>query len=167
MKVKVLCFGIATALTVMSTAYAKHATDDQAFVTQAAQGGMTEVELGTVANSQGSSDMVKQFGKRMADDHGKAGTALATAAAADGLTAPTSPSAKQQAMETRMKAMQGAKFDKAYAKAMVKDHRDTIALFEHEAKSGSSAKVKAFAQETLPTLNDHLKMAEDLKSGLK
>ncbi len=167
MKVKVLCFGIATAMAVMSTAYAKHATNDQAFVTQAAQGGMAEVELGNVANTQGTSDMVKQFGKRMADDHAKAGTALATAAAADGLTVPTTPSAKQQAMEARMKAKHGAEFDKAYAKAMVKDHRDTIAIFEHEAKSGSSAKVKAFAQETLPTLNDHLKMAEDLKSGLK
>lgn len=167
MKGKIVCFGIATAMAVTSTAYAKHATDDQAFVTQAAQGGMAEVELGNVANTQGASDMVKQFGKRMADDHAKAGTELATAAAADGLTVPTSLSAKQQAMETRMKARHGAKFDKAYAKAMVKDHRDTIAMFEHEAKSGSSAKVKAFAKETLPSLNDHLKMAEDLKSGLK
>ncbi|MEO6342548.1 MAG: DUF4142 domain-containing protein [Dokdonella sp.] len=164
---KGLCFGIATALALMSTAQAKHATDDQAFVTQAAQGGMAEVELGNVASAQGSSDMVKQFGKRMATDHGKAGAALANAAAADGLTVATSPSAKQNAMEIRMKAKQGARFDKAYANAMIKDHRDTIALFEREAKAGSNAKVKAFAQETLPTLNDHLKMAEDLKSGLK
>lgn len=164
---KSLCFGIATALAVMSLAQAKNATDDQAFVTQAAQGGMAEVELGNVANTQGSSDMVKQFGKRMANDHMKAGAELATAAAADGLTVPTSPSAKQKTTESRMKAMQGARFDKAYANAMIKDHRETVALFEREAKMGSSEKVKAFAQETLPTLNDHLKMAEDLKSGLK
>lgn len=164
---KSLCFGIATALVVMSTAQAKHATDDQAFVTQAAQGGMAEVELGDVAHTQGSSDMVKQFGQRMAEDHVKAGAALASAANAAGLTIPTSPSATQKAMEERMKGMRGARFDKAYANAMIKDHRDTVALFEREAKTGSNEKVKAFAQETLPTLNDHLKMAEDLKSGLK
>lgn len=164
---KVVFFGIVTVLAVMSTARAKHATDDQEFVTKAGQGGMAEVELGNIANTQGAGDMVKQFGKRMAADHVKAGTALAAAAAADGLIVPTSSSAKQQAMEARMQGMQGAKFDKAYAHAMVKDHRDTVALFEREAKNGSSAQVKAFAQETLPKLIDHLKMAEDLKSGLK
>jgi putative membrane protein len=160
-------FGIIAALAVMCTAQAKQATDDQAFVTQAAQGGMAEVALGHVANTQGNSDVVKQFGKQMATDHAKAGASLVSAAGADGLTLPPSASPKQQATEAKMKALQGAKFDKAYADAMVKDHRDTIALFEREAKSGSSAHVKAFAQETLPTLNEHLKMAEDLKSGLK
>lgn len=163
---RTLCFGIATALAVMSTAHAKHAIDDQAFVTQAAQGGMAEVELGNVAHAEGSSAMVKQFGKRMATDHAKAGTALSAAAAAAGLTVPTSPSAKQDAIVSRMKDKKGARFDKAYANAMIKDHRDTVALFEREAKTGSNAKLKAFAQDTLPTLNDHLKMAEDLKSGL-
>ena len=164
---KSLCLGLATALVVMSTAQAKHATADQAFVTQAAQGGMAEVELGNVAHTQGSSDRVKQFGKRMADDHVKAGAALVTAANAAGLTIPTSPSAKQKPMEARMNGMWGARFDKAYANAMIKHHRDTVALFEREAKMGSNEKLKAFAQEALPTLNDHLQMAEGLKSGLK
>jgi len=48
---------------------------------------------------------------------------------------------------------------------MVKDHEEAVALFEKESKSGSDADLKSFAGKTLPTLQDHLKMAKALPSG--
>jgi putative membrane protein len=41
----------------------------------------------------------------------------------------------------------------------VRDHETDIALFRHEANEGKDASMKSFATETLPTLQDHLKMA--------
>jgi len=160
---------LATAIAITCTAHvhAKDASMDQDFVTKASQGGTAEVELGKVAASQGSSDEVKTFGQRMADDHTKAGAELKTAASSGGFTVATSPSAQQKADAAKLKAMQGAAFDKAYAAAMVKDHKETVALFEKEAKSGSDANLKAFASETLPTLKEHTKMAEQLKASAK
>jgi putative membrane protein len=42
---------------------------------------------------------------------------------------------------------------------MVSDHKEDVAEFEKEAKSGKDADVKAFAAKTLPTLKEHLEMA--------
>src|SRR5262245_42458066 len=43
--------------------------NDQQFVQKAAAGGRKEVELGRLAQQHGSSDVVKQLGQRIADDH--------------------------------------------------------------------------------------------------
>lgn len=161
---KALSIGIITALAIGGASLSQAASaNDQMFVTKAAQGGMMEVELGHVAKSQGSSEKVKEFGLRMVTDHGKAGEALKIAAAKDGLTVPANESAKQQASVEKFKLKKGTAFDKAYATSMVKDHKTDIALFEKEAKSGTSPAMKAFAKDTLPTLKEHLQLAEAMK----
>lgn len=160
---------LATAFVLACTAHAhaKNPSMDQAFVTKASQGGAAEVELGNMAASQGTTDDVKSFGQRMVDDHTKANHALKGGASDGGFTVAVGPSAKQKADGAKLKSMQGKAFDKAYASAMVKDHKETVALFEKEAKSGSDAKLKTFAQETLPTLKEHEKLAETMKAGTK
>jgi putative membrane protein len=60
----------------------------------------------------------------------------------------------------------GAAFDRAYMKDMVKDHEADVADFQKEANSGTDPGLKEFAGATLPTLQDHLKMAKDIESAL-
>jgi putative membrane protein len=133
---------------------------DQAFMIKAAQGGLTEVELGNVAKSNAQSDAVKQFGQRMVDDHSKANDELKSLAAQKNVTLPTSLDAKHQSMKDKMSGMKGAGFDKAYMRDMVNDHRKDVSEFQKEADNGKDPDVKAWAAKTLPTLKDHLKMAE-------
>jgi putative membrane protein len=137
---------------------------DAAFVHEAAIGGMAEVELGRVATQNASSDDVKQFGQRMVDDHGKAGDELKGLASKKNLTLPTGLDQKHQALRDRLAKLKGAAFDKAYMSEMVSDHQKDVAAFQREAKSGSDPDVKAWAQKTLPTLQEHLKMARDVSS---
>ncbi len=40
-----------------------------------------------------------------------------------------------------------------------------VALFDNESTSGSDSDLRAFAGMTLPTLQDHLKMAKALPAG--
>lgn len=124
--------------------------------------GLMEVELGRVAAQQGSSDAIKQFGQRMVDDHSKANTELTTLASSKGITLPTSLDQKHQEQVTKMSAMSGADFDRAYAKMMLKGHEKDVSEFEKESTKGGDADVKAFASKTLPTLQEHLTMARAL-----
>jgi putative membrane protein len=138
---------------------------DRRFVTEAAMGGMAEVELGRLAAERGASDTVKQFGQRMVDDHSSANSELMQLASGKGVQLPAALDAKHRAMVAKMSRLSGAAFDRAYAKEMVKDHNKTVALFQREATGGADADLKAFAQKTLPTLQEHLQMARALPNG--
>lgn len=138
-----------------------------AWVTKAAEGGMMEVELGKLAQQQASSEEVKKFGQRMVDDHTKANDELSKIASSKGITLPTSLSAKHQATKDRLSKLSGAAFDRAYMEDMVRDHRADVADFRKESTSGQDAEVKAFAAKTLPTLEEHLRMAEQTEAAVK
>jgi len=137
-------------------------SQDHDFIMDAAMGGMMEVELGRVAAQQGMSDAVKQFGQRMVDDHGKANSELMSLASSKGITLPTELDQKHRDQITKISAMSGADFDRAYVKDMVSDHRKDVSEFEKESTRGTDADLKAFASKTLPTLQEHLRMAEAL-----
>jgi putative membrane protein len=141
-----------------------HANADSKFVMAAAMGGMMEVELGRAATTRAASDEVKQFGQRMVDDHTKANNDLTQVATQKGITLPTAPDPKHQAEMTKLLSLSGADFDRAYMKMMVKDHQKDVKEFQAEANKGHDADVKGFAAAKLPTLQEHLRMAEDINS---
>jgi putative membrane protein len=134
---------------------------DESFVKQAAQDGMTEVEMGNVAAEKASSDDVKTFAARMVKDHSKANADLASLAESKNLKVPAKLDVKHRAMVDALKLRSGASFDAAYAKHMAADHNKAISLFTKESTS-ADADLSAFAKKTLPTLKEHKKMADDL-----
>ena len=139
---------------------------DAHFAKEAAQGGMAEVKLGQLAQEKGSNDLVKSFGKRMVDDHSKANDKLKEVASRESITLPSDLSAKDQATYDRLSKLNGAAFDRAYARDMVKDHETDVAAFQKEANGGKTDSLKSFASETLPTLQDHLKQAKEMMKNV-
>jgi|SRR5579862_2890397 len=139
---------------------------DHNFLTKAAEGGMAEMEFGQLASKNASSGCAKQFGQRMVTDHSKANDQAKSLAAQKGITLPTSMSSKDQAMYRNLSSKNGGDFDKAYMSAMLKDHREDIAEFRQEANSGNDPDIKAWAAKTLPTLEEHLRIAEDCAKQL-
>jgi putative membrane protein len=146
---------------VATTAKSRPAGDAH-FAKEAAQGGMAEVKLGQLAQEKGSNDLVKSFGKRMVDDHSKANDKLKEVATRESITLPNDLSAKDQATYDRLSKLNGAAFDRAYARDMVKDHETDVAAFQKEANGGKTDSLKSFASETSPTLEDHLKQAKEM-----
>ena len=138
-----------------------NAAADRKFVMDAAKGGMAEVELGRLAVEKGSSDKVRKFGQRMADDHSKAGDELMTLASNKNITLPTDVDAKDKMLRRRLSKLTGDAFDRAYMQAMVTDHRKDVKEFRAESQTAKDPDVKAWAAKTLPTLEEHLKLAED------
>ena len=135
---------------------------DQDFVTKAGQGGLAEVQMGQLAATKGVAEDVKTFGQRMVSDHGKANDELKAVATRVGAAVPSDVSSDQRDAMDKLQKDAGADFDKAYSKAMVDDHKEDVDLFKKEAASGQNADLKAFAQKTLPTLEEHLRMAQAL-----
>ena len=133
---------------------------DMAFMKKAAIGGMAEVELGQIAQRNGSSAQVKDFGARMVQDHSKANDELKQLAGAKGVMLPSILDRKNQKVVDRLQKLSGEAFDRAYMSDMVADHKEDIAEFKKESQGGADPEVKAFATKTLPTLQDHLKMAQ-------
>ncbi len=135
-------------------------SQDKSFITDAAEGGLAEIELGRLAQEKAESPKVKDFGQNMIDDHGRASDQLKEIAQKLGVSVPDHVSATQFAEKTKLSAFSGSHFDKSYMENMVKDHRDDIAAFGKEANEGRNPQLKAFASKTLPTLEKHLRMAE-------
>ena len=133
----------------------KATAKESMFIKKAADGGMTEVELGKVAEKNGQKDDIKSFGSQMVKDHGKANDDLKNIASKMNVTVPDKVSAKHQAGITKMSKLSGAAFDTAYAKDMVEDHEKDIAEFEKARGQVNDEALKKFvdlAKEHAPYL---------------
>jgi putative membrane protein len=144
----------------------KMSAADKKFMMNAAMGGMEEVEMGKLAASNATNADVKAFGQKMVDDHTKANDQLKQLAQTKGVTLPADMSKAQHADMTKLGKMTGDAFDHAYVKMMVKDHKKDVADFSKESKSGKDSDLKSWAGTTLPTLQDHLKMIQDMSGKM-
>jgi len=145
----------------------KLSSSDSAFIKEAAQGGMMEVELGKVAQDKASNDKVKEFGKRMEQDHSKANDELKKIASDKGVQLSSDLDKKHKSTMDKLTKLSGAEFDRQYMRDMVSDHKEDIKKFQNEADKGKDADVKKFASQTLPTLKEHLQLAESTADTVK
>jgi len=150
----------------LATAFAAFAADgtlphaDAKFIQKAAQGGRAEVELGKLAEQKAMREEVKEFAQRMVEDHSKANDELAKIAGANGVNVPAEIDSSTRKEMDRLQNLVGGDFDREYMKHMVKDHKKDVREFRHQAKSKHANDAQAFAQKTLPTLEEHLAMAQ-------
>jgi putative membrane protein len=161
MQRKILSRGL-LALALAGVAAAALAGDPKTFVTKAAQGGMTEVELGKLALSKSQDANVRAFAQRMVTDHGKANAQLAAIAKSKNVPVPKTLDAEHASMVKELQSKSGAAFDSAYGEHMRHAHDKTIELFEGEAKTPSDGDLAEFASQKLPTVREHKQMAQKL-----
>jgi putative membrane protein len=159
-----MAVGIWMSLAVFSTAAEEGAKADHSkkhFMQEAAQGGLAEVALGKLAANQGENEEVKKFGQRMVTDHGKANEELKNLAASEAVTLPAKMDEEATELQQRLSKLSGAQFDRAYMKEMLEDHKKDIAAFERQSEQGDDPDVKKWAAQTLPTLKEHLRLAQE------
>jgi putative membrane protein len=140
---------------------------DYKFVREAAEGGLLEVKLGELAKQKGTSQSVQQFGDRMVTDHTKANNDLKQIVSQKGAMLPDQLSRKEEHELMHFQKLSGKDFDKNYAEHMVKDHNKDIKEFQDAAKNAQDPELKAFAQKTLPVLEQHMQQAQQIESSLK
>lgn len=133
----------------------------------AAQGGLAEVELGSIAQTKAANPEVKNFAKMMVEEHTKANTELKSLAGEKNLTLPTTMNSGNQATLTELQGLVGADFDREYVNAMVDNHEADVQLFESQAADDGDPEAKAFAAKTLPTLRKHLEMIKAIQAKMR
>lgn len=126
-----------------------------------------EILLGQLAQQNGMSQAVKDFGQRMIADHSRSLGVEMRAALRANVMLPTHVDATTQAQYADLSRRSGRDFDTAYADAMVSGHERAIRLFSDEATTGTNPAVRSYAQNELPMLQEHLKLARDLAQSVK
>ena len=148
---------VSLALVLPIAAFGADSNPDTAFFKDAAEGGIAEVEVGTLAQQKADTQSVKEFGSMMVKDHSAANEKLKGIAASKNIPLPTSAGVAQMARKAKLEILSGKTFDRSYIKSMIKDHEEDIALFKKEAQSGQDPDARAYATATLPTLKAHLR----------
>lgn len=138
---------------------------DQTFLKEAAQGGLAEVQMGRLGAQKGQEQAVRQLGQKLVQDHSKANQELKLLAAQKSVTLPTEIPTEHQSAISHLKSLEGAEFDKAFKQHAIEDHQKDIQKFQTAAQQSSDPDIKAFAQKTLPVLQQHLKMAQDIPAS--
>src|SRR5438270_14024032 len=113
--------GVAAGLMLASPSFAQDKAS-QKFLKEAIEGNLAEVQMGQLAQQNGTSEGVRSFGQMLQQDHSAAAQKSSAVATQMGVTPPTEPNKKQKAMHDKMAKLSGEKFDKAFASEMVKDH---------------------------------------------
>lgn len=141
--------------------------DDAKFMTEAASGGIMEVQLGQYATTNGANPKVIEFGRQMVTDHTKGNDELKALAARKNATLPTAADNDKQKKMDDLMHKKGADFDRAYMDMMVDDHEEDVDLFKKNADHADDADVKSWAAGKVPVLQHHLDMAKSIRDELK
>jgi len=145
---------------------ANESSTDQSFVEKASAIDLAEINLGNLAARLGTNEQVKQFGQQMVADHTKSSKMLLAVSDKKSLKSATAMDKKHQELFDKLKTLSGAEFDRDYMKHMVMGHQKAVELYRQEAKQGKDEDLKAFAQKTLPTVEMHHKMAQEINDKI-
>lgn len=132
------------------------------FLKDAIQGDYSEATLGRVIQQRAASRQVRNFGAMLTRDHSRALVQAQRVAVRERLhiRATMAPEARDELY--RLRRLSGVRFDREVRRYMIDDHRKDIAEFREQARTGDRA-TASLAAATLPTLRQHLAMAEAIR----
>lgn len=136
------------------------------FLTRASGAQKAEIAFGLMASDRADSAKVKQFGARMIDDHQKAGMKVKQLALKEGVDLDAGMPPKQKEKAEQFSQLMGKDFDRAYMRYMLKEHKQDVEAFEQSANELKDDDVQQWANETLPILKEHLKVAKTIADDL-
>lgn len=133
------------------------------FVTQASASDLYEIESSKLALQKGD-DATKTFAQQMITDHQKTSEelkGLVSTGKVEAKPAAAMPDDLKQKVDD-LSALQGADFIEQYVDDQVEVHEDAVDLFRRYAEGGDNAELKAWAAKTLPALEHHYQMVQEM-----
>lgn len=127
---------------------------------------MAEVHFGKLAAQKAQNPRVKDFARRMTDDHGKGNDKLGLLARGAEVPLPKDFDLDHRVMRDELDKLTGTAFETAYIRGQVRGHQKTAQLLEWEIGSGQDARVRTYAMQTLPLVMEHLSEAQALQAEL-
>ncbi len=148
------------------TPNAKLSDSDISVVSELHHANQAEVDLGNYALSHGTKT-VKDYATMIVKDHSANDAKLIAMAKKHGVTTiPAPPMDKDEMADmTKLKAMKGTDFDRAYIDAMVADHEKDIKKVTDAIGTVADPDLKAHLTATKPVLEHHLDNAKSLQKN--
>jgi putative membrane protein len=137
------------------------------FIKEAATSDMLEIEAAKIAQQKGNADE-KKFAEQMITDHTKTSKELKGLVPADETSAL--PPALDDSSQKKLEKLRDTKpddFASEYDPMQVSAHKEAVSLFERYAKGGDDAKLKDWAGKTLPALQHHVEVAQEMNKTRK
>lgn len=138
---------------------------DSNFIQMTMSLGLLQVKLGKLAQQKGSSDVVRDFGKRMATEYSQTNEQLAAGAKQAAYPKPVLLRQHQQIFD-RFNSMGKSSFDKSYMAEMVSEHDEAARAVEQEAKAGRVASIKQLAAGMLSDVQQRQSLATQAASSV-
>ena len=139
---------------------------DYKFVCEALIGGQSEIDLSQSALQKATVPAVRDFAQRMVQDHQKVNQELTQLSADKGAILPIPETKKSEKLKEHLDGLSGMQFDQAYMQDMVNDHKKVLKLFQKAAEEADDGDLKIWAARSLPTLAEHLRMAQSVEASL-
>ena len=143
------------------------AHDTGAFVSNASQSDMYEVQAAKIAQTRSKNAGVKAFAKMMIADHTAMMNEMAPLVKAAGKAPATELDQRRNGFVDNLKQATDANFDKTYIDQQVAAHGEALTLMKGYAENGDDAGLKAGAAKAVPKIQMHLDKATSIQSGLK
>lgn len=140
---------------------------DKKFIDRAVTNSMAEVELGRLAQEKATNPAVRQYAEQMVRDHSQASQELKDMAQSKGVQPPSTLDKKDQSTIRSLRDLSGAEFDKRYVRATIEHHRNDVTAMNKEAKRAKDPDLKNWISETLPTVENNLRTAQNITSQLE
>jgi putative membrane protein len=135
------------------------------FINDASAKGMADIEASRLAHQKSESKEVKDYTIVVINDRTTANQHLAKIAKQLDLPVAPREEVMEKAKALMPQVMEGATFDEAYAASQVKTTQEAIEQLQQTAQTTDVPQIKAFAEETLPKLQNHLEMARALQTS--
>ncbi|MCU0549936.1 MAG: DUF4142 domain-containing protein [Leptolyngbya sp. Prado105] len=133
---------------------------DVSFANEAAQAGVGNIMLGQLALRRSNNQTVRNFAQAEIQEQQGISADLNRIAPRIGVTLPTTPAARFQAIMSRLSQLSGTQFDTAYLdEGGVNAHLEVAALFQRETAFGRNPELVSVANRSLPTINQHFTIA--------
>jgi putative membrane protein len=134
---------------------------DYNFVAQANLGAPFQIDSGRIAEDKATASNIRDYAQLMVVSHGPVVDALNSILQQKRIAAPpeTLLQGAYNAMIASLKADTGAALNRDYVEGQVEYQKGNAALFRYEIQNGTDPELKAFAQRTLPKIEDHLQRA--------
>ena len=132
---------------------------------------LTEIELGKIAEQKAASSEVRAYADQLVQDHTnvdrmvvemaqESGTNLKNGAEAH--QAIRHESAREKALERKLKSAQGAAFDRLFLQETSAEHDKLISKLQQDKQDTSDEELETLIEKVIPVLEQHRELAQIL-----
>ncbi len=135
---------------------------DRKFIREVAQDHFLEIRLGRLAERRARDESIKQFGRRMVEDHTSLQTQWTTMISNNGMKPQSGMGPRHKSKLDRLEKMSGREFDREYMTLVAQNHQDYLNYFRKEGRAANSAPVRDLVNRGIPVLERHIREAKQI-----